>query len=101
MCRRGSLYATPRTARLRRRSYCWQKGRPHRMAYDRTHYSPVFANEQWASNSQGKRYTCYYRNERARQVTTSNPGRRQWGRRRKLWSRRVELALNRELKSPV
>jgi len=69
------------------------------MAYDKQHFSPVLANKWWA-NEQGK-YTSYYRDVRAWRVRSRPRGRRQWGRKRRLWPREVELALKRELEDPI
>ncbi|MEZ6196799.1 MAG: hypothetical protein R3F20_13915 [Planctomycetota bacterium] len=69
------------------------------MAYDNQHFSPVFANEPWANEH--RRYTSYYRDVHLKGVRKSSPGRKQWGRQRRLWPLEVELALNKDLEGPT
>src|SRR5258705_4466627 len=69
------------------------------MPYVKQHSSPVLANKWWASDQ--NEYASYYRDERARQVRPRSRGKHQWGRRKRLWSREVELALKKELEDPV
>ena len=61
-----------------------------------SHYSPKFANQPWA-NDEG--YLSYYYDCHQQKVMTAWRGRRQWGRRRGLYSWKVERALNEELEN--
>ncbi len=61
-----------------------------------SHFSPVFANQPWA-NDEG--YLSYYRDQHRRRVERIPKGRRQWARRRGLYSWKVETALNRNLEN--
>ena len=63
------------------------------------HYSPAFANARWAGAT--ARSVCYYRNLHARAVAKRIVGKRQWGRKRKLYRLDVEQALGRDLESDV
>jgi hypothetical protein len=61
-----------------------------------SHFSPVFANLPWANDAG---YISYYRDQYRRKVQRATKGKRQWGRRRGLYSWKVELALNRDLET--
>jgi hypothetical protein len=61
-----------------------------------SHFSPVFANQPWANN---EGYISYYRDQYRRKVQRAAKGKRQWGRRRGLYSWKVEIALNRDLET--
>lgn len=69
------------------------------MAYKDNHFSPVLANKWWVDSN--NHYICYYRDERAGRIRSKPQGKKQWGRERKLWPKEVELALNKELETPV
>jgi hypothetical protein len=64
-----------------------------------SHFSPVFANRPWA-NEQSE-LLCYYRDVRRRKVTKEPQGARQWGRRRGLYTWRIEHALSNDLENAV
>jgi hypothetical protein len=61
-----------------------------------SHFSPVFANQPWANN---EGYISYYRDQYRRKMQRAAKGKRQWGRRRGLYSWKVEIALNRDLET--
>jgi len=61
-----------------------------------SHFSPVFANRPWA-NADG--YSTYYWNPYTQRVAQGSNGPRQWGRKRGLYTWRVENALNSELET--
>lgn len=62
------------------------------------HYSPVFTNAPWAEDNH---YVCWKRRYDVSAIAKEESGRRQWGRQRKLYSKSVELALDRELETPI
>lgn len=59
-----------------------------------SHYSPVFANRRWADETD---YISYYWDIHRQRVSKAPKGVRQWGRRRGLYTWKVETALNEEL----
>ncbi len=75
---------------------CACNSRRHRV--NNNHFSPAFANEQWTAD---KHYVCYYRDHHKGRVSQTTNGRRQWGRLRRLYTDRVEYALNHELETPA
>jgi hypothetical protein len=61
-----------------------------------SHYSPKFSNKAWADNNE---FISYYRCPHKLTVEKSIKGRKEWGRKRGLYIRAVEDALNRELEN--
>lgn len=61
-----------------------------------SHYSPKFTNKAWADSVV---YTSYYKCSHSGEVKKSLKGWKQWGRKRGLYSWKVERSLNQELET--
>jgi hypothetical protein len=61
-----------------------------------SHYSPIFANKTWADNDG---YISYFSCQYSKTVKKSPKGRKQWGRKRGLYTWDVERALDKELEN--
>jgi hypothetical protein len=61
-----------------------------------SHYSPVFANKAWAENEQ---YRSYYVHPHWKEVESKPKGKKQWGRKRGLYTWDVEKSLNTNLEN--
>ncbi len=63
-----------------------------------SHNSPVFANKYWADD---EGYLSYFYCPYKGQVTTGHKGKKQWGRKKGLYSLTVENSLSRDLETKV
>lgn len=61
-----------------------------------SHYSPVFANKAWAKDDC---YITYFSCEHTSSIKKSKTGKKQWGRKRGIYSQKVENSLGNNLES--
>jgi hypothetical protein len=63
-----------------------------------SHYVPKFSSKYWADESD---FTSYFYCEYASEVKKESKGKKSWGRKRGLYTRAVENALDKELETKV
>lgn len=70
--------------------------------HKKNHYSPVFANSYWTNQQKGNHYAHYYRCPYDANVKVSphGKGRKAWGHKKNLYTKKLENRLDKELEEP-